>query len=248
LENEGFREIVITGIEISSYGKDLTENLFLTDAVSAISEAAPGARLRLGSLDPGVTSEHFCSRLQCVDNLCSHFHLSLQSGCDETLRRMGRKYRTGDVLAAISRLRNGFPGCGITADLIAGFPGETDADFEATLAFMKLAAFSRMHVFPYSQRPGTPAAAMTGQINKAVRRERAAAATEIAKQMADEFILSQVGTTRSVLFEKKISGHWTGHTDNYIEVAVIKCGARNAVSPVLITGFSGGMAWGRLTT
>jgi len=246
LDSKGFREIVITGIEISSYGRDLDDNPVLADAVRAVSEAAPGARLRLGSLDPGAVTENFCLHLEKTGNLCGHFHLSLQSGCDETLRRMGRKYSSGDVLDAIERLRNGFPGCGITADLIVGFPGETKAEFETTLAFIQNAAFSGMHVFTYSQRPGTPAADMQGQVDKAVRRDRASSAAAISKSMAEDFKLGQVGATRNVLFEKKSGGFWMGRTDNYIEVAIKKGGSRNTVLPVRITSVENGMVWGEV--
>jgi len=246
LESKGFREIVITGIEISSYGKDIESNATLADAVHIIGGAAPGARLRLGSLDPGAVTGSFCAQLQTIGNLCGHFHLALQSGCDETLLRMGRKYDTGTVRSVISRLRDSFPGCGITADLITGFPGETDGEFETTLAFIKEAAFSGMHVFPYSQRPGTPAAALPGQISRIVRQGRASVAAAVAKKMADEFRLGQVGKIRGVLFERKTGGYWDGLTDNYIRIAVKNGGARNTVLPVRITGADGSLVWGEV--
>jgi len=246
LEAQGFREIVITGIEISSYGKDLEGSPLLTDVVREIGAAAPGARLRLGSLDPGVVTESFCEKLRPVKNLCGHFHLSLQSGCDETLRRMGRKYDTDTVSGAITMLRKHFTDCGITADLITGFPGETVTEFEQTLAFIKSAGFSGMHIFPFSPRPGTQAAAMQGQISRDVRRERAHIAAAVAGEMATGFRLSQIGKIAAVLFERRREGFWTGHSGNYIEVTVREGGARNRVDPVRITSVSDGTVWGEM--
>ena len=274
LSAQGYKEIVITGIEISSYGKDLggsgqnaatlTDDVgakanastltgtvgakanvaTLTGVVRAIANAAPDARLRLGSLDPRVVTESFCRELQDVNNLCGHFHLSLQSGCDHTLRRMGRKYDTATVRNAVALLRRAFPDCGITADLITGFPGETAADFQTTLCFITDIGFSGMHIFPYSQRPGTPAAVMDGQVDKEIRQDRARIASIAAKEMALEFRRSQIGRTVSVLFERKRDGFWSGHSENYIEVSVKTGGSRNTVSDVLITEVSGDTAWG----
>ena len=246
LGESGYREIVITGIEISSYGKDLPGNPSLTDVVREIGKSAPDARLRLGSLDPGAMTEDLCRELQTIENLCCHFHLSLQSGCDETLRRMGRKYDTREVLSAIIRLRSCFPDCGVTADLITGFPEETEREFEQTLTFIKTAAFSGMHVFPYSPRPGTAAAGMPGKVARSVRQERARAASAVAAEMAEDFKRCQTGKTRDVLFERKRDGYWTGHSDNYIEVAVKSGGARNMRHPVRITAVSDGTVWGEI--
>ena len=176
LAAKGYRELVLTGIEIASYGEDLPGGPGLADAVEAIAAAAPQLRLRLGSLEPTVVTEDFCRRLAATGRVCAHFHLSLQSGCDATLARMRRKYDTAEFFAVTERLRRYFPGCGLTADLITGFPGETEADHEATLAFIEKCAFSAMHVFPYSRRPGTPADKMPGQLTAAVKSRRAAEA------------------------------------------------------------------------
>jgi len=246
LEQQGFREIVITGIEISAYGKDFSDGTTLTDAVSTISAEAPGVRLRLGSLDPGMITEDFCNSMGGIPNLCDHFHISLQSGCDETLRQMGRKYKAGDVLRSIQSLRSKFPNCGITADLIAGFPGESEAEFAQTLDFIKAAAFSGMHIFPYSPRPGTAAANMAGQIKKSIRHERARAALAAAELMARDFMLSQTGKTLEVLFECERGGVWTGHSSNYLEVSVRSGGSKNSVKPVRITGLEDGALCGRI--
>ena len=247
LDARGFREIVITGIEISSYGKDLVDHPMLTYAAYIIGQAAPNARLRLGSLEPGVVTEGFCISLGAIANLCNHFHLSLQSGCDGTLRRMGRKYDTNTAFETVSLLRNRFPDCGITADLIVGFPGETDAEFEKTLEFIKDAAFSDMHIFPFSMRPGTRAADMPDQIAKEVKRERARIATLVAEEMAHSFKYGQIGKTVDVLFERKRDGFWCGHSGNYLEVTARDGGAKNDVDKVTITSIEDGTIWGEIT-
>ena len=246
LAERGFREIVVTGIEISSYGKDLDGAPSLPDAVREICAAAPKARIRLGSLDPGAVTGEFCLKLGGIPNLCDHFHLSLQSGCDDTLRRMGRKYGTGEVRAALASLRRQYPGCGITADLIAGFPGETDEEFAQTMGFIKAAGLSDMHIFPFSPRPGTLAADMPGQVEKGVKRERARAAAAAAEEMAHSFRLALVGKTVEVLFERKCGGYWTGHSANYVEVSAKSGGARNSVCCVRITDVKDGIVWGEI--
>jgi len=193
LRESGFREIIVTGIEISSYGRDLDGGYALIDVVREICLAAQNTRVRLGSLDPGALKEELCRDLSLIPNLCPHFHLSLQSGCDDTLRRMGRKYGAKNVREAMASLRHFFPDCGITADLITGFPGETDDEFIQTLEFIKSARFSDMHIFPFSPRPGTRAADMPDQIEKSVRRKRAGIAAVAAAEMAQEYKLSRVG-------------------------------------------------------
>ena len=235
LEAQGFREIVVTGIEICSYGKDQKGSPAPVDAFKEIGIAAPSARLRLGSLDPRAVTEDFCNGLQGIPNLCRHFHLSLQSGCDEILRRMGRRCDADTVRTAISKLRQSFPDCGVTADLIIGFPGETEEHFTETLSFIKEAAFSGMHIFNFSPRPGTPAADMPEQIPKAVRNERARITAAVAEDMARNFRFGQLGKTANVLFESKRGSTWFGLSDNYIEVAVKSGGERNQVLNVKMT-------------
>jgi len=242
LDEQGFREIVVTGIEIASYGKTGE----LPSVAKAIADAAPRARIRLGSLDPRIVTEDFCGALAAIPNLCDHFHLSLQSGCDETLRRMGRKYSARDVLDSIKQLRRCFPDCGITADLITGFPGETDAEFELTMRLIRQAGFSGMHIFPYSPRPGTRAAAMPEQVEKNVRIRRARTAAAAAEQMSRDFIAGQTGKTVEVLFERKRDGLWTGHSGNYLEVTVKSGGGKNQIYPVKITGAENGVVTGEI--
>ncbi|MBQ2618357.1 MAG: tRNA (N(6)-L-threonylcarbamoyladenosine(37)-C(2))-methylthiotransferase MtaB [Oscillospiraceae bacterium] len=215
LEREGFLELVVSGIEISSYGKDFRDGSGLADVVCAIASAAPGTRIRLGSLEPTVVTEAFCRRLRECGNICPQFHLSLQSGCDRTLAAMRRKYDTARFRESAALLRAAFPGCALTADLIAGFPGETEEDFAQTLAFLEEIGFASMHIFPYSPRPGTPAAAMPEQLPRAVKAARARRAQALADALEQRYLQSQVGRTLSVLFETEKDGLWQGHSENY---------------------------------
>ena len=241
----GYREIVLTGIEIASYGSDLPGTPTLTQAVVAVAQAAPECRVRLGSLEPRVVTEDFCRELSALPNLCPHFHLSLQSGCDRTLSAMRRKYDTARFTASVELLRSAFPNCGITADLICGFPGETEEDFSQTLSFIEKCRFSSMHVFPYSLRPGTRAASME-QLPRAVREERAHRAAQTARQMKDRFLKEQLGRTLPVLFETQENGMWCGHTGNYLLVYARGDDLRNTVANVQITGVSDGALWGNI--
>ena len=239
LEKDGFREIVVTGIEIASYGRDLKDGSTLIDVLCAVADSAPRTRLRLGSLEPRIITEDFCRRLREKPNLCPHFHLSLQSGCDETLRRMRRKYDTALFSHSVSLLREYFPDCGLTADLIVGFPGETEEEFSQTLKFIKSCAFSKMHVFPYSKRPGTPAAVMEGQLTSAEKHDRALRAGAAADRMERAYLEGRIGTVQRVLFERERDGVSTGHAENYCEVAVHGGNLRNCICNVQITGVNG---------
>ena len=183
LAAEGYRELVLTGIEIASYGRDLPGELTLADAVETVAAAAPQMRLRLGSLEPTVITEDFCRRAAALPNLCPHFHLSMQSGCDATLKRMNRKYDSARYYESVTLLREHFDRPGITTDLIVGFPGETEEEFDQTLDFVRRCAFSAMHIFPYSRRTGTPAAALPGQVPKAEKEARARRAAAVAEEL-----------------------------------------------------------------
>ena len=218
LADEGYREIVVTGIEISSWGRDLPGRPALTDLVEAVCRAAPGCRVRLGSLEPRTVTEEFCARLAALPNLCPHFHLSLQSGCDAVLARMNRKYDTARYFESIKLLRGHFSDPALTTDLIVGFPGEAEEEFAQSLAFAERCAFAAMHVFPYSIRPGTPAAAME-QVPGPVKEERARRAGALARRLKAEHLASQVGKTVQVLFEeRRADGLWAGHTPDYLLV------------------------------
>lgn len=246
LAEKGFMEIVVTGIEISSYGIDLHTGETLADLIGSVCSAAPRTRIRLGSLDPVTITPDFLSRVAPHKNLCPHFHLSLQSGCDETLKRMGRSYDTGRFYQSVLLLRQYFDNPGITADLIVGFPGESDADFQKTLGFLKKCAFSRVHVFKYSERPGTPAATLSASVPKPVRKERAKAAADVAGELGAQYRRSCLGAVLFVLFEHSKGGYAFGHAENYCEVRVkTDTDLQNRVLPVLICGVSGEVLEGR---
>lgn len=246
LDAEGYRELVLTGIEIASYGRDLPGSLTLADAVTTIVKAAPHARIRLGSLEPTVITDDFCRIIAAAGRVCDHFHLSLQSGCDRTLARMNRKYDTQQFYACTERLRGYFPGCALTADLITGFPGETDADQAATLDFIRKCGFAAIHVFPYSRRPGTKADEMPQQLSHAVKSARAHEAQQAANQMKREYLSEQIGATLSVLFETERGGAWIGHSGNYCLVSAVGENLHGVVRNVEITDVSGEMLVGNL--
>ena len=239
LRAAGYREIVLTGIEISSWGQDLHQGLTLIDLLEAVSAAAPGVRLRLGSLEPRTITEEFCRRAALLPDLCPQFHLSLQSGCDATLRRMGRKYTASRYWESVSLLRAQFDRPGITTDLIVGFPGETEDEFAQTLAFLERCGFSALHIFPYSRREGTPAADMPGQVPRHVKEDRAHRAAEAAKLLRQRWLTGWVGETLPVLFEEEKDGLWRGYAPNYTEVVAEGAGLHNALCPVTVTGVQG---------
>ena len=239
LAGEGYREAVLTGIEISSWGRDLKTGQTLTDLIEAVCAAAPELRVRLGSLEPRTVTEDFCRRCAALPNLCPHFHLSLQSGCDATLERMNRKYGAARYYESVELLRTYFDCPGITADLIVGFPGETEEEFARTLAFAEKCSFSAMHVFPYSRRPGTPAAAMPDQVPKEEKEERARRAIALAARMERRWLEGQAGRTLPVLFEEEKDGRWQGHAPNYALVRVKGEGLHNRLLNVEITGAEG---------
>ena len=246
LAEEGYREVVLTGIEISSWGQDLPGEESLIDLLEAVSAAAGEMRVRLGSLEPRTITEDFCRRASALPNLCPHFHLSLQSGCDETLRRMNRRYDTERYDRSVALLRQYFPGMAITTDLIVGFPGETEEEFEKTLDFIRRCGFAQIHVFPYSIRPGTRAAAME-QVPKSVKEERAARAGAIAAALHEEYLQSCVGKTFPVLFEQPgAPGFYTGHAPNYMEVEAPGKNLHNCLRPVRITGVEGTLLKGEI--
>ncbi len=235
LKNEGYRELVITGIEISSWGKDLRGGPALIDLIETVCAAAEGVRVRLGSLEPRTVTENFCRRAAALKNLCPHFHLSLQSGCDATLKRMNRKYDTARYFESVQLLHQYFDRPAVTTDLIVGFPGETEEEFSQTLAFIRKCAFAEMHIFPYSVRTGTPAAEMA-QVEKRVKEERAARAAETAHEMRRKYLENCVGRVFDVLFEQPADGVFQGHAPNYMVVAAEGDGLHNQVLPVKITG------------
>ena len=247
LASEGYRELVLTGIEISSWGHEWKDGPTLIDLIEAVCAAAPGCRVRLGSLEPRTITEEFCARASQLPNLCPHFHLSMQSGCDATLKRMNRKYDTARYYESVALLRRYFDAPAITTDLIVGFPGETEEEFAQTLDFIQTCAFSAMHIFPYSKRPGTPAAKMPGQVLKAMKEERAHRASQVAQAMEQAYLEQFVGRTAEVLFEQQRDGAWRGYTTRYTEVAVESPEVlHNQLRNVDISGVDGGCLRGKL--
>ena len=242
---EGYREIVLTGIEISSWGRDLKTGESLIDLMEAVCRAAGPVRIRLGSLEPRTITEDFCRRAAALPNLCPQFHLSLQSGCDETLRRMNRKYDTARYVQSVELLNQYFEHPAITTDLITGFPEETEEEFSKTLSFLERCGFAQMHIFPYSIRPGTPAADMR-QVPKAVKEERAHRAAQVAAGLHRKYLEGCVGRTYPVLFEQPRDGRYFGHAPNYMEVLVDGADLHNQVRDVTITGTDGEVLLGTL--
>ena len=235
LAAEGYQEIVITGIEIASWGVDLPGKPRLETLITAICEAVPGCRVRLGSLEPRIITEEFCDVIKNLPNLCPQFHLSMQSGCDTVLERMKRKYDTARYLQSVTLLNRVFPGCAVTTDMIVAFPGETEEEFQESLAFIRKCGFADMHIFPYSRRPGTPADKMPGQHSNATKEDRSRRAIAVAAEMNRAYRENLIGTTQAVLFEEADGQFYTGHAPNYIKVYVDGRDLHNQVKNVRIT-------------
>ena len=236
LLERGYRELVITGIEIASWGADLPGKPPLTQLVSAICRSVPEMRVRLGSLEPRIITEDFCKALQGFSNLCPQFHLSLQSGCDSVLSRMHRKYDTARYLESVRLLREYFPGCAVTTDMIVAFPGETEEEFAQSLAFIRTCAFADMHIFPYSRRPGTPADQMPGQHGNEVKESRSRRAIAVAREMSKSYRQALIGKELTVLFEEPEGDLFTGHAPNYVKVYAEGEQLHNQLRQVTVTG------------
>ena len=220
LAEEGFREIIVTGIEIASWGVDLPGKPKLETLLTEVCKAVPNLRVRLGSLEPRVITEEFCAAMAQLPNLCPQFHLSMQSGCDTVLERMKRKYDTARYLESVELLYRYFPGCAVTTDMIVAFPGETEEEFEESLAFIQKCRFADMHIFPYSRRPGTPADKMPGQHSNAVKEDRSRRAIAVAEGMNRAYREAMIGTKQEVLFEEEQDGLFAGHAPNYMKIYV----------------------------
>lgn len=217
LADNGYSEIVLVGINLSKYGTDIGCDLY--DAVSAVAGVEKIRRIRLGSLEPELLTEELVAKLSAINILCPHFHLSLQSGCDETLSRMNRHYTSEEYMQIVSRLKRHFQNPSFTTDVMVGFPGEDEDEFKKSLEFVKKARFAKVHVFPYSRRSGTVADTMKMQLTKAQKDERAAAMSKIADENRLAFLSSQLGLECEVLFEKKlVNGYYEGYTENYTPV------------------------------
>ena len=235
LASRGYREMVVTGIEIASWGVDLPGKPPLSQLIAALCEAAEEVRIRLGSLEPRIITEDFCRVMAGYPNLCPQFHLSLQSGCDTVLNRMKRKYDTARYYESVKLLREFFPGCAVTTDMIVAFPGETEEEFRESLQFIQKCAFADMHIFPYSRRPGTPADKLPGQLGNAVKESRSRAAIAVAEEMSKAYREAMIGTDQEVLFEEPEDGYFTGHAPNYVKVYVKGEHLHNEIHSVRIT-------------
>ena len=215
---EGIKEVVITGIHIASYGKDFNTEYRLIDLLEEIQKVDCVQRIRLGSLEPTLITEEFVTRLKELSKICDHFHLSLQSGCDETLKRMNRKYTTDQFRHVVELLRNAYPEVHLTTDVIVGFPGETEEEFNKTYEFLKEIKFYKMHVFKYSPRSGTVAAKMPNQIDGNIKEERSNKLIELSDENEKEYNQKYIGKEVEVLLEEREGEYLKGHTTNYMVV------------------------------
>ena len=245
LAKTGYREVVLAGINLSAYGRERGQRL--ADAIETAA-AVPGIqRVRLGSLEPDVIGPEDFARMAATGMVCPQFHLSLQSGCDATLQRMGRRYDTTHYLAAVEEIRRRFPLAAITTDLIVGFPGETGEDFAASAAFARQVGFARIHVFPYSKRPGTRAAQMPDQVPQEEKKRRAAELIALGEELRGNFLARMTGTTQEVLFEEGGPEGQTGYTGNYTPVRVLALERlQGQVRQVCLTGRDGDGCLGEL--
>ena len=218
LEKNGFSEIVLVGINLSAYGMGYDYNI--VDAVKLAASFDGIKRVRLGSLEPDHITNEIIDGLAKIPEFCPQFHISLQSGCDSTLKRMNRHYNSTEYYELCLKLRSAFADTTITTDIMVGFPGETDGDFNASLEFAKKVGFEKVHVFPYSIRPGTPAARMTDQIKKSEKEHRAAVMSETCDKIRIDFLHAQIGKKVDVLIEEYHDGYAQGYTANYTPVKI----------------------------
>lgn len=245
LAQAGFSELVVTGIHLTSYGRDLPERPTLLDAISAVQQTPGVRRIRLGSLEPTVATPEFARALAQMDKVCPQFHLALQSGSDTVLARMARRYNTRMYLAAVDALRAAFPMAALTTDVLTGFPGETEEEYEQTRAFIRQVGYAKIHVFPYSRREGTKAAQMPGQLTTVEKEARARALIALGEETALAYRKAWLGCESRVLLEEMQNGRWCGYTPEYIQVSVPDCPAcrQGAEVPVRLTALTpGGMA------
>lgn len=241
LAANGFKEVVLTGIHLSSYGVDFEEATGLLELIQAVNAVKGIERIRLGSLEPKIVTEHFASELSKLDKICPHFHLSLQSGCDATLKRMNRKYTTKEYERGCELLRKYFVHPAITTDVIVGFPGETEEEFEQTKAYLEHIHFYEMHIFKYSKRKGTRAAVMPDQIDEQIKAARSEKLIALGHDMSKEFRKFYIGKNEEVLFEEKAvigdKEYFVGYTKEYVKVA--KETAENLENQIVSSRISG---------
>lgn len=255
IADKKIKEVVITGIHIASYGKDFKEEYKLIDLLEEINQIDGIERIRLGSIEPTLITEEFVKRLSKLNKICDHFHLSLQSGCDETLKRMNRRYTTQEFEKVTRLLREAYPNAALTTDIIVGFPGETEEEFNNTYEFLKKVAFYKMHIFKYSQRKGTKAAVMPNQIDGTIKEERSRKLINLSNENEIRYNKEYVGKDVKVLFEDEHIENGTiyikGHTTNYIVVKMKldNCHEEynNTIQTVKITDTDGVELIGKIT-
>ena len=247
LGESGYGEVVLTGIHIGSYGKDLTENIGLMDVIETVHRVEGIRRIRLGSLEPVLIDEDFVRRAKALPKLCPQFHMSLQSGCDETLKRMHRHYTTDDYRRAVALLRENLPDTAITTDLMVGFAGETQEEFAASRDFCREIGFSQMHIFPYSIRKGTVAEKLPNQVDQQTKAARAHEMLTLAAEMKEAFYRSYLGKTLPVLLEQEKNGWYHGTCANYMDVKVKATeDLTGQILPVTLTEYQDEMLIGEL--
>ena len=242
----GCKEVVLTGIHLSSYGLDMEEGISLIDIIERVNKIDGIERIRLGSLEPKIVTEEFAKRLADCHKVCPHFHLSLQSGCNETLKRMNRQYNTDEFYEGVCILRKNFNNPAITTDVIVGFPGETEEEFAITKEYLEKVKFYELHVFKYSRRKGTVADKMPNQIAESIKSERSDVLLALDERLSDEYRKEYIGKTVKVLLEEKHTGdgmsYMTGYTDTYVKVAVTSAEKElkaNEFVNVRVTGIHG---------
>lgn len=245
LAENGFKEVVLTGIHVASYGKDRRDTSLL-DILKQVHEVEGIERIRFSSIEPNVVTEEFAQTMAALPKVCDHFHLSLQSGCDKTLKEMNRKYDTEKYRQAAATLRKYLPKVALTTDIIVGFPGETEEDFRESYAFAEEIGFAKIHVFPYSPKRGTPAAARKDQLLNAVKSERSHTLIQLSDRMAADFLADAVGTDAEVLYERAVGeGIYEGHTTNYMKVhGRSEVDLTNRIAKTHITRAEGEMLFG----
>ena len=244
LAQNGFTEVVLTGINLTAFGKDA--GLDLADAVALAGDVPGIERVRLGSLEPEDMTPALIEKLKACGKLCPQFHLSLQSGCDATLKRMRRRYDTALYASICEALRAAFPGCAITTDVMVGFPGETEEEFAASLAFVREIGFARAHVFAYSKRAGTPAATAPAQVSTAEKSRRSHEMTAVCTQTRDAFLAAQIGTTATLLTEQNDGVCTEGYTENYTPVTVRGVYPQNTLLSVRLFAAEQGVCRGEI--
>lgn len=248
----GYREIVLSGIHIGAYGKDLAPDENLAKLVGEIA-AIPGlARLRLGSIEPMEVTEELLAVVAGYTNICRHFHIPLQSGCDKTLTAMGRDYKTVDYSGVIARIKELFPAAAVTTDVIVGFPGESETDFQTSYDFIEKMGFSKIHIFPYSVRPGTPAAGYPDQVDSMVKKNRCERLEQLARRLTEHVETAYIGKEVAVLLEQpcKVAGksYWQGYTENYLPI-LAEAGEmeRGNIRKMLVKFVQNGIIYGEIS-